>query len=83
MESIVNKVLDILKGSPAFVFAIVVLYMVIQLLGGKIDQTNVILTDMNRNMEASLERMACEEEDTKDFILIQNEILERVKAIQN
>jgi hypothetical protein len=67
MENIINKILDTLKGSPALVFSLVVLYMVIQMLGSKIDVTNKILTDMNANMTVSLDRWEDEAEDTKEF----------------
>jgi len=67
MESIINKVLDIMKNSPAFVFSLVVLYMVINMLGNKIDETNNILTDMNTNMAKSLQRFEDEANETKEF----------------
>jgi hypothetical protein len=78
MNELANKVLDILKNSPAFVFALVVLYMVITMLGGKIDETNTILTDMNTNMEMSLDRWADEASDTKEFVKLQKEILDKI-----
>jgi hypothetical protein len=67
MEGIINKILEILKGSPALVFSLVVLYMILGMLGSKIDETNKILTDMNVSMTKSLERWEDEASDTKEF----------------
>jgi hypothetical protein len=67
LEDILNKILDIMKNSPALVFSLVVLYMVIFTLGNKIDETNSILNTMNANMAKSLDRWEDEAEDTKEF----------------
>jgi len=48
--------------------------MVIGMLGSKIDETNNILTDMNKNMAQSLQRWEDEASETKEFIKKQDAI---------